>query len=226
MEKGINQTEKLNFKALLLETGKKRIEDKLRIIEVFLETEDHVSVEEMCNLLKERGYNYDVEFVQECMDEMVELGFAQKKHFEGKPVLYEHRHLGRHHDHLICTKCGRIIEFKNDELEFLQKRIADQYGFYILQHKMEIYGLCSSCLAKRKPLMPLTMGKPGEHLIVKDIVGGIGIRERLFSMGIRIGDKIEIISNTGMGRLIIACGDTRLALGRGVANKILVSVIE
>jgi len=224
MEKGINQIEKLNFRSLLLETGKKRVDDKLNIIEIFLETEDHVSVEQIWEFLKKRGYDYDIDFVQECMDEMVELGFAQKKHFEGKPVLYEHRHLGRHHDHLICTKCGKIMEFRDEDLELLQKQIANQYGFYILQHKMEIYGLCSACLAKRRPLMPLTMGKIGERLVVRDIVGGRGIRERLVSMGIRVGDEVEVISNTGVGRLITACGQTRLAIGRGVANKILVSV--
>jgi len=226
MTKGIDQIEKQNFKSLLLETGKKSVEDKLNIIGIFLETEEHVSIDQIHRLLKDKGYNYDKGFIQECMEEMVELGFAQRKYFEGKPPLYEHRHLGKHHDHLICTKCGKIVEFKNDELEFLQKRIANQYGFYMLQHKMEIYGLCNSCLSKRKPVMPLTMGKEGEHLIVKDIIGGRGMKERLISMGIRIGDEMEIISNTGMGRLIIACGHTRLALGRGVANKILVSLKE
>ncbi len=72
--------------------------------------------------------------------------------------------------------------------------------------------------------MPLTMGKEGEKLIIRDIIGGRGIRQRLVSMGIRIGNEIEVISNPGAGRLIIACGNTRFALGRGIANKILVSI--
>ena len=226
MTKGIDQTEKENFKLLLLDTGKSSIEDKLNIIGVFLETEEHVSIDQIHELLEDKGYHYSKEFVQECMEEMVELGFAQKKYFEGRPPLYEHRHLGKHHDHFICTKCGRIVEFKNDELEFLQKKIANQYGFHMLQHRMEIYGLCNSCLSQRKPVMPLTMGKEGEQLVVKDIIGGRGVRERLVSMGIRVGDEIEIISNTGTGRVIVASGHTRLALGRGVANKVLVSLKE
>lgn len=226
MTSGIDQIEKQNFKTLLLETGKKAVEDKINIIEVFLETEEHVSIDQIQQLLKNRGYNYSKEFIQECMEEMVELGFAQSKYFEGRPPLYEHRHLGMHHDHFICTKCGKIVEFKNDDLELLQKRIANQYGFHMLQHKMEIYGICNFCLSERKPVMPLAMGKEGERLIVKDILGGRGIKEKLVSMGIRIGYETEIISNTGMGRLIVACGHTRLALGRGVANKILVSLKE
>ena len=224
MKEKIDELEKENFKALLLEIGADRLEDRLNIIEVFLDTEEHVSIEQLCELLRKRGYKYDQEFVQKCMDDMVRLGFAQKKNFEGKPLLYEHRHLGKHHDQLICTKCGKIIEFKDDNLELLQKRIAQRYGFRMLQHRMEIYGLCHSCLSKRKPLMPLTLAKEGEKLIIRDIIGGRGIRQRLISMGIRIGDEVEIISNTGAGRLIIACGNTRFALGRGVANKILVSL--
>ena len=224
MKEKISELEKSNFKEILLETGADRIEDRLNIIEIFLDTEGHVTVEQLCELLRKRGYKYEQDFVQQCMEDMVKLGFAQRKNFEGKPVLYEHRHLGRHHDHLICTKCGKIVEFKDDELELLQRRIAQRYGFHMLQHKMEIYGLCHSCLSKRKPLMPLTMGKEGERLVIRNIIGGRGIRERLVSMGIRIGDEVEIISNPGAGRLIIACGNTRFALGRGVANKILVSI--
>ena len=224
MEERLDRSEKENFKSLLLEIGADRIEDRLNIIDVFLNTEGHISIDELCEILKKKGYFYDKEFVQECMEDIVKLGFAQKKQFEGRPVLYEHRHLGRHHDHLICTKCGRIIEFKDDELETLQRKIANRYGFYMLQHKMEIYGLCSSCFTKREPLIPLSLAKEGEELIVKDIVGGKGIREKLVSMGIRIGSRVEVISNPGAGRVIIACGDSRIALGRGIANKILVSI--
>ncbi len=78
----------------------------------------------------------------------------------------------------------------------------------------------------QEPLMPLSIAKPGERLIIRDIIGGRGITERLLSMGIRIGDKIEVISNMGFGRLIIAKDQIRIAVGRGVANKILVSKTE
>lgn len=54
--------------------------------------------------------------------------------------------VGRHHhDHLICTRCGTIIEFENDRIEMLQDRVAKQNGFRVTSHKMELYGLCSEC---------------------------------------------------------------------------------
>ena len=148
----------------------------------------------------------------------------QKETFEGQPPRYEHRHLGKHHDHLICTKCGKIVEFRNDEMERLQLRIAAEQKFHMLQHKMEIYGLCSECLAERRPLMTLAMAKPGERIMIKEMNGGRTARARLTSMGFRSGDTLEIISNDGWGRLIVGFGNTRMAMGRGMAQKIIVAL--
>ncbi len=223
MKRGINQNEKANFRSLLESDTINRIEDRLKVVDTFLSTEEHITLEDLHQLLKKNGYDFDFEFVKQCMDRMVELGFAQRKKFENQPVRYEHRHLGKHHDHIICTKCGKIVEFENEEMENLQRTIASQYGFQILQHRMEIYGLCSDCLASRKPLMPLSMARPGEAVVIREITGGATARGRLSALGMRQGDVVEIISNNGCGRLILAHDCTRLALGRGIAHKILVS---
>jgi len=218
-----NQAEKANFRFLLESDGTERLDERLNIIDAFLSTEKHITFDDLMNILRDRGYDYDPDFVRQTLDRMVELGFAQRKKFENQPIRYEHRHLGRHHDHLICTKCGKILEFQDPEIEQLQAQIASRYGFQMLQHKMEIYGLCSECLAKRKPLMPLAMAKAGEVVVISDIVGGATARGRLAALGLRRGDTLEIISNDGKGRLILAHDCTRLALGRGIAQKILVT---
>ena len=185
-----------------------------------------MTLEELKRLLRDKGYDYEPEFVRQCMNRWVDHGFAQKKQFEGQPPRYEHRHLGKHHDHIICTKCGEIVEFSDDEMERLQLRIAANQGFHILQHRMEIYGLCSQCLAQRRPSMPLTMAKAAERVIIKEIIGGRIARSRLASMGLRPGDPLEIININGQGRLIVGHGSTRLAMGRGIAQKILVSLAD
>jgi len=216
--------EKENFRSLIETDEIGNVEERLNVIDVFLSTEAHVTLGEMMELLKERGFDYEPEFVRQCMNRWVDHGFAQKKEFEGQPPRYEHRHLGRHHDHLICTKCGRILEFRDEEMEILQAKIAASQGFHILQHKMEIYGLCSQCVSQRSPLMPLAVAGPGERLVIADIMGGRHSRERLASMGLRRGDFLEVINNDGLGRLIVGHGTTRLALGRGIAQKIMVSL--
>lgn len=219
-----NHYEKDNFRSLIESDEIGNVEERLNVIDVFLRTEEHVTLEEMMQLLKDRGFDYEPEFVRQCMNRWVGHGFAQKNQFEGQPPRYEHHHLGSHHDHMICTKCGRIAEFRDDDMEMLQVKIAGSHGFHILQHKMEIYGLCSQCISQRSPLMPLAMAKPGEKLVITDIMGGSSARERLTSMGLKRGDNLEVINNNGLGRLIVGHGTTRLALGRGIAQKIMVSL--
>ena len=218
--------EKLNFKALVETDGSDRIQDRLNVVDAFLDSEEHITIEQMYRYLRKKGYDYDAQFVRQCMNRMVDLGFAQKKRFEGQPVRYEHRHLGRHHDHLICTKCGKIIEFSNDDMERLQVAIAAEHGFHMLQHKMEIYGLCAECRAQRRPLMPLAMAKPGERVVIREMAGGKTAKSRMADMGLRLDDHVEIISNSGEGRLILGHDCTRLAIGRGIAQKIMVSVSD
>ena len=221
-----NQLEKTNFRVLIENDSVGRVEDRLNIIGVFLDTEEHVTLEDMMQLLNDAGFDYEPEFVRQCLNRFVEHGFAQKKTFEGQAPRYEHRHLGKHHDHFICTKCDKIIEFDNDEMERLQLKIASNLGFHMLQHKMEIYGVCAECMVKRSPLMSLSMAKSGENVVIKDMTGGKNVRTRLASMGLRLGDTLEVINNNGLGRLIIGHGPTRLALGRGVAEKIMVSLAK
>lgn len=218
--------EKENFKALLEADKVDRVEERLNIIDTFLGTEEHITLEGLYHLLRQRGLDYDTEFIRQCMNRMVELGFAQRKSFQGQPIRYEHRHLGKHHDHLVCTKCGEILEFADEDMERLQARVAAAYGFHMLQHKMEIYGLCSKCLAQREPVLPLSMARSGETVIIKEIAGGREARARLGDMGLRAGDQIEIINNNGLGRLILGRGSTRLAMGRGISHKIMVSLVD
>ena len=218
--------EKTNFLSLIESDGADRLQDKLKVIDVFLSTEEHITLEEMLLLLREKGYDFDSGFVKHCLHRMVELGFAQRKQFEGQPIRYEHRQLGRHHDHLVCTKCGKIVEFANEQIERLQVEVAAGYGFHMLQHRMEIYGLCSDCCAKRKPLMALAMAKAGETVFVREVAGCKHKQGRLASMGLRAGDRVEIINNTGGGRVILGLENTRLAIGRGMAKRIMVSPMQ
>ncbi len=220
----INDLEKANFRALIESDGNDRIQDRLNILDVFLGIEEHITLEELSRLLRERGHVYEPEFLRHCMNRMVDLGFAQKKHFEDQPIRYEHRHLGRHHDHLVCTKCGRIVEFTDDALERLQLGIAANLGFHMLQHRMEIYGICDDCQTQRRPLMPLTSVRSGERVTLREMTGGGNAKARLAGMGLRLGDRVEVINNTGQGRIILAHGQTRLAIGRGIAEQIVVSL--
>lgn len=89
-------------------------------------------------------------------------------------------------------------------------------------HNMEVCGLCRGFMKQDQPLMPLTMGRPGERLIIKEIRAGRYTRARLVSIGLNPGDPVEIINNNNDGRLVIGRNNTRIAIGRGIGEKILV----
>ncbi|MEE4261906.1 MAG: transcriptional repressor [Desulfobacteraceae bacterium] len=220
--KQIHLQEKRQFKELFKQEHIDNFEDRFKILEVFLQTEKHVTVEDVVRLLEANGWALEPDFVQETLQLMARFGFAHKSRFDNGVILYEHRHLGQHHDHMICTKCRKILEFEEDQIEQLQIKVAAAHGFHMLQHKLEIYGICNSCLQDRIQLMPLTLAKPGEHLVIRETRGGAGSKMRLLTMGLRKGDRIEVITNNGFGQLAIAADLKRYVLGRGLAEKIMV----
>jgi len=218
----IHNQEKQQFKRLFEDEGIDRTADRLAILEVFLRIEQHISFQELMTVLHDSGYTFEPDFAKKTLNLLCRYGFAAKKVFKGRPPLYEHRHIGFHHDHLICTKCGKIVEFENSQMENLQVEIAALHGFHVLQHRMEMYGLCSECLTERVRLMPLAAAQEGERGIVEEFMGRSGAQLRLATLGLKKGDQVEVITNSGQGQLIVAVNATRIAMGRGIARKILV----
>jgi Fur family transcriptional regulator, ferric uptake regulator len=222
MMRQLHAQEKEQFKKLFQQERVENFEDRLKVLEVFLSIEKHITVDELVERLNAKGAEFSTEFVRDTLKMLNRLGFARQSRFDNGVVRYEHNHLGDHHDHMVCTKCGQIIEFKDDCLEAFQIKIAAQHGFHMLQHKMELYGICVDCMRERARLMPLTLAKAGEKLLIREIEGGTGVRLRLMSMGLRLGDAIEVITNSSQGQLAISADMKRYVLGRGLAQKIVV----
>jgi len=217
----VHNREKEQFEKLFRQENIDYINERAKVLDVFLQTEKHVTESELARLLEKAGYSSTPTFVRKTLDLMCDFGFAQRNRFDNGEIRYEHKHLGFHHDHIICIKCQKIIEFNDQKLENLQMKIAAANKFYILQHKMEIYGICSECLEKRPKLISLSSAKSGEHLTIKKINGGHHIAVRISTMGLRVGDNVEVITNQGRGQMVIAANTSRLVLGRGIAEKIL-----
>jgi Fur family ferric uptake transcriptional regulator len=218
----IHKQEKEQFKKLFKQEHIDRFEDRFKVLEIFLQTEKHVVESELNQLLQTKGYDFSGDFVRDTLKLMCRFGFASKNRFDNGQIRYEHRHLGHHHDHMICTKCKTIFEFRDNQMEDLQWKIAANHGFHMLQHRMEIYGICSECIKERETLISLDRTKQGERLTIMEISGGSGARMRLLTMGLRIGDIIEVITNQNKGQMVIAAESKRYVLGRGLAQKIIV----
>ncbi len=115
------------------------------ILDIFLSTHQHVSVEELYLKVKVSNPGVGQATVYRTLKLFAEAGLAREILLHDGQTRYEHVVAGEHHDHLVCTGCNSIIEFENATIEKLQDEIAAQHGFLIKNHKMEIYGLCANC---------------------------------------------------------------------------------
>jgi len=211
------------FKAVLESFGATRIDERLAILTVFLSTEKHVTLDELEGLLQaSKADQVERLFLQETMAMFCRFGFAREIIFESHAPRYEHHHLGTHHDHFICTRCGHIQEFVNRDLEHLQMAVAREFQFHPLQHKMEIYGLCADCMGQREGTIPLHMACKGERVRIVGIDGGRSMQARLAAMGLGLNTCVEVVSKGDAGPFIVAVAGTRMALGGSLTQHIMV----
>ena len=111
------------------------------IVEQFLRTRDHVSIDELLGKVRKRHPKVGYATVYRTLKLLVDSGLAVERQFGDGQARYEV--VGDHHDHLICVKCGLILEFEDDDIEHLQDKIAVRLGgFTVLRHRHELYGLC------------------------------------------------------------------------------------
>lgn len=225
MNQVLHQEERRQFERLLRQQRVDRVADRLAVLQAFLGSEEHMSASDCQGLLAASGTYLEPSFVAQTLDLLTRFGLATRREFEGGPPRYEHRHLGEHHDHLICTRCGSISEFHDPDLEVLQQKVAQAQGFHPLRHALHIYGLCQECLTSRQPSLPLSLAAPGERLRVERLAGGQGLTCQLQDLGLQQGSELEVISSGG-GSMVIAVKGCRVALGRGAAQKVMVSHVN
>ena len=123
--------------------GLKRTRQREVILETFLDAQGHVSSEDLYRAIRERNPRIGYTTVYRTMKLLVEAGLAEERHFDDGVARYEIEH--EHHDHLVCTRCGKIIEFECALIEKTQGEIGARYGFRILRHRHELYGHCQDC---------------------------------------------------------------------------------
>ena len=111
------------------------------IVDQFLKTQEHISIEELLARVRKRHAKVGYATVYRTLKLLVDSGLAIERQFGDGQARFEV--VGEHHDHLICAKCGLILEFEDDEIERLQERIAQRLGgFSVIRHRHELYALC------------------------------------------------------------------------------------
>lgn len=108
---------------------------------------EHVRIEELLEVVRKKLPSVGYATVYRTLMLLVDASVAHQRHFQDGQSRFEVIS-EEHHDHLICTECGKIVEFENETIENLQKKTAKENRFELTGHKMELYGLCSGCQGK------------------------------------------------------------------------------
>ena len=134
--------------ALLREKGFKVTPQRLVTIEVLMTfREQHFSVEELFQGVKQRNPDVGMSTIYRTVQILEEMGLITKRNFDDGFARYELCELDEKHwhHHLICLKCGKVIEMQDDYLEALEKEIEEKKDFIIINHELKVYGYCSDC---------------------------------------------------------------------------------
>ncbi len=142
----MNKTKiKQDFQAYLSSQGLKSTRQRDLILDEFLRTSEHFSTEELYLRLRKKHPAIGYATVYRTLRLFAECGIAEERHFGDGQTRYESSVTDQHHDHLVCTRCGKIIEFEEPQIEKLQVKVAKDHGFRIENHRLELYGLCADC---------------------------------------------------------------------------------
>lgn len=145
----IKGTEK-KLRLYLKENGMRLTKQRKYIIEYFCAKEGHRTAEELYRELKEEIPDIGFATVYRTLHLLVDAGLATRRRFKDNITVFEITRGKQHHDHMICLGCGKIIEFKNNEIEKLQEMVASEYSFHTKSHSLALYGYCKDCIKKWK----------------------------------------------------------------------------
>jgi Fur family transcriptional regulator, ferric uptake regulator len=160
-----NVREKEQFLQFLRGRGQRVTGERLALFDEIFSLHGHIDAEELLGVMKARGLKISRATVYRNLDLLVESGFARKQRLGRRGFLYEHVHAGQQHDHLVCTGCGRVVEFVSQGIAALQAEICRAHGFVPMRHTLQIAGLCNRCAES-------TASLEGERAVASAAVAG------------------------------------------------------
>lgn len=130
----------------LRKAGLKVTLPRMKILEILEQSsQPHLSAEDIYRVLLDSDEEIGLATIYRVLTQFEGAGLVIRHHFEGGQAVFE-LDRGKHHDHLICVRCGKIVEFVNAEIEEQQKKVAEEAGFKITDHSLIIYGdSCTDC---------------------------------------------------------------------------------
>jgi Fur family ferric uptake transcriptional regulator len=139
------QKEKEIFQDYIRNKNLRHSEKRMQILDVFIKTEKHLTAEELYRLAQKKNSSIGAATVYRTLKLLRDSGLCRELRLDDGTTRYEHLYGHEHHDHMICTSCGAMVEALDPEIEKLQEKLARAHGFLIKSHKLEIYGKCRKC---------------------------------------------------------------------------------
>ena len=136
---------KQKFEQFVARKGLRHTEQREKVLDVFLATERHVTVQELYDLVRNKHKGIGYATVARTMKPICESGLCRQVDFGDGALRYEHKYGHEHHDHLICIKCGKFEEIYSPKLEKIQRELVKKHGYVQESHKLDIFGLCPEC---------------------------------------------------------------------------------
>ena len=132
----------------LKDHGIKNTRSRQTILEAVLHLDEHFEAEQLVYLLREQGHRVSKATVYRTLPILVACGILKQVRFDVKQAHYELAFGEAPHDHMVCRRCGRIVEFAADEVVELRARIARRHHFHAISHRFQLSGLCWECSVK------------------------------------------------------------------------------
>ncbi|MFC1760406.1 Fur family transcriptional regulator [Candidatus Neomarinimicrobiota bacterium] len=133
------------LKEALQKEGLRYTKQRQEIWNELCSSDEHRDAEEIFFTLRKRGLGISRATVYRTIDVLVKNKLIDKLDIGDGRARFEYNEKYLHHDHLVCTRCGKIVEFHNDEIEELQNEIAKQYRFTLLDNRHQLFGICKDC---------------------------------------------------------------------------------
>lgn len=160
------KVEKELFHTYLRQNGLKRTRQKELILDTFLSTEGHLSVEDVYSLVRKKDRKVGIVTVFRTLKSLTACGIAREITLGDGLTRFEHSYHHPHHHHIVCTECHKAIEFISPELESIQDAIVRKYHFQAIHHRFQIYGLCEDCREHRP--VPVSRRLDTEKIFARD----------------------------------------------------------
>lgn len=141
-----------NFLTFMKRRGMNTTVQRCVIAETFFKLPGHHTLEEFYHIIAQADPKIGQTTVYRTLKLLCEAGFATEIHFSDDITRYEVTNPTKHHDHLICISCGKIVEIYDPNIEKLQREIAANHGFLLTGHMHNLYGKCAECRKREADL--------------------------------------------------------------------------